>query len=225
MPKFFDDIHSFYGTGEQNEDGLSLDEFLDVYDPDKYKTPSVTADIIVIRGVEGKLQLLMVKRRNHPCIGEWALPGGFANMDENLDKTARRELEEETGLSDVAVEQMHTWGDVDRDPRGRTISVSYLAYVDENRVICAGDDAKDAGWADISCNCIHSKVQDGNKIEEYELILSNIEKEINGRAIVEVKQRVDSVVKQTKYNIIQAKGIAFDHPKMIVHAMQYLDFK
>ena len=103
MPSFLEDYSAFSGDGSNNEDNLSLDEFLESYDPLKYRSPSVTADILLlchngpIETVKSGMSLLMVRRRNHPCIGYWALPGGFCEIGEDLEDTARRELEEETG--------------------------------------------------------------------------------------------------------------------------------
>lgn len=99
---------------------------------------------------EKGLKLLMIKRGDHPCIGQWALPGGFVNMDENLDEAAQRELKEETNISEAYMEQLYTWGDVGRDPRTRIISVSYIAIVDSSTLdVAAGDDADDAKWFDV----------------------------------------------------------------------------
>ena len=86
--KYLENLSSFYGTGQRNEKGQTLEEFLEKYDPKKYDCPSNTADIAVFRkcsraGSEG-LQLLMIRRRNHPNIGFWALPGGFVDLKENL---------------------------------------------------------------------------------------------------------------------------------------------
>lgn len=103
MPAFLDDISGFVGDGSVNEDGLSLAEYLKTYNPSIYRSPSLTADVMILRhsgeftSVYEGLSLLMVKRRNHPCIGYWALPGGFAEIYEDIDQTAKRELQEETG--------------------------------------------------------------------------------------------------------------------------------
>ena len=96
MPSFLKDITPFYGTGERNQDGQSLEEFLDGYNPYRYKTPSCTTDAAVFScsgelkpSLEG-LKVLLVKRSNHPTIGFWALPGGFIDLDENLDDNFRK---------------------------------------------------------------------------------------------------------------------------------------
>jgi 8-oxo-dGTP diphosphatase len=92
----------------RNKDGLTEKEFLERYDPSKFERPSVTVDMLIFtvlskdaednrRLPDKDLYVLMIKRRDHPCIGRWALPGGFVNMNENLDEAAQRELKEETG--------------------------------------------------------------------------------------------------------------------------------
>lgn len=90
---------------------------------------SLTADVIVFTILDDALRVLLVKRGNPPFAGRWAIPGGFVEPGEPLERAARRELEEETGLRDVRVEQLYTFGDPGRDPRGRTVTVAYLALV------------------------------------------------------------------------------------------------
>lgn len=120
---FLDKLDGFYGTGERDSAGRTLEEFLEVYDARKYDTPANTTDIVVVRCRERlehwgqPLQVLMVKRSNHPSIGFWATPGGFVEMRENLYEGAARELEEETGVKDLPLMQLSTWGDYDRDPK------------------------------------------------------------------------------------------------------------
>jgi len=114
---------------------------------------------------------LMVKRGDHPCIGQWALPGGFVNIDENLDDAALRELREETGLDNIYPEQLYTWGDVGRDPRTRIITVSYLSLVSSPvPSVAAGDDADDARWMNVLLEkCSTKKIFSGNTLV-YEII-------------------------------------------------------
>ena len=97
------------------------------------------------------LKVLLVERGGEPYKGCWAFPGGFLNMDETTDECAVRELEEETGLKNVFVEQLQTFSDVDRDPRGRTITVAYYALVNPAGMDVTGyDDAADARWFALS---------------------------------------------------------------------------
>ena len=121
-------------------------EFLKNYDADKYKKPSVTTDIVIFTLSENnELSVLLIKRGGYPYKDKWAIPGGFVEMTESIDESARRELEEETGLRGIPIEQFGTFGEVDRDPRMRVISIAYMAFVPKNRLnIHSGDDAADA---------------------------------------------------------------------------------
>ena len=121
--------------------------FLKSYDPDKYKKPSVTADIVIFSMDEDdELCILLIKRGGFPYKDHWAIPGGFLETGkESIDDTARRELFEETGLKDIPLTQLYTFGDPDRDPRTHVISVVYTALVPKSTLdFKAGDDAKDA---------------------------------------------------------------------------------
>jgi 8-oxo-dGTP diphosphatase len=116
----------------------------------EWPRPMVTVDAVVFTVSEGKPLLLLINRKNDPYKGMWAIPGGFLEMDEELEDAVARELEEETGLTGVHLEQMHTFGTIGRDPRGRQITVVYMGIVDENNTkIKAGDDAAQAKWFDI----------------------------------------------------------------------------
>ena len=110
-----------------------------------YPRPAVTADCIVItKEVEPKV--LLVQRGGEPFKGCWAFPGGFMDMDETTEQCAIRELEEETGLKVTEVHQIGAYSKVDRDPRGRTVSVSYLAIMDYPMPVKGQDDAEKAEW-------------------------------------------------------------------------------
>jgi len=109
--------------------------------------PSVTVDVIIFTLRENDLQVLLIQRGSPPFQNMWAIPGGFIDVDESLEEAALRELREETGVHDVYLEQLYTFGDVDRDPRGRVITVAYFAVVPVNAVqLRAGDDAAEACW-------------------------------------------------------------------------------
>jgi 8-oxo-dGTP diphosphatase len=116
--------------------------------------PWVTVDVVVVARIHGRLSVLLVKRRNPPFEGCWAIPGGFVEPDEPLEAAARRELREETGATPVRLEQLYTFGDPGRDPRGWTISVAYLAVLSEDEVLAwrpqAGSDADEVGWFDLN---------------------------------------------------------------------------
>ena len=115
----------------------------------KYPRPAVTADCIVITK-EPDPKVLLIERGDEPFKGCWAFPGGFMNMDETTEQSAIRELEEETGLRLSDVHQIGAYSKVDRDPRGRTITVAYLAIVDEPITVIGQDDADKAEWWPLS---------------------------------------------------------------------------
>jgi 8-oxo-dGTP diphosphatase len=116
-----------------------------------YPRPTVTTDCVIFGFDAGELKLLLIERGMDPFKGQWAFPGGFLKMDENTDQCARRELFEETGIEKVFIEQLFTFSDVNRDPRGRVITVAYYALVKlVDFKIKAGDDAKSANWFPIS---------------------------------------------------------------------------
>jgi 8-oxo-dGTP diphosphatase len=119
-----------------------------VYD---WPRPMVTVDAVVFAVAAGAVKLLLIKRKNEPFKGQWAIPGGFIGIDEELDDAVARELAEETGLTGVALEQMQTFGKCGRDPRGRQITVVYIGVITEWPArIKAGDDAQQAQWFDIN---------------------------------------------------------------------------
>ena len=106
----------------------------------------VTVDIVIFTIQEGVLKVLLVKRGIPPFAGQSAIPGGFVLEDEDLDQAALRELSEETGVSDVYLEQLYSFGKPDRDPRGRVVTVAYFALISADRKLKAGSDAAEAAW-------------------------------------------------------------------------------
>ncbi len=114
--------------------------------------PSVTVDCVVFGLDEGSdLRILLIERAQDPFKGEWALPGGFVKMEEDLETAARRELFEETSVSGLYIEQLYTFGLPSRDPRGRVISVAYFALINlKEHPVKANTDAKSAAWFKIS---------------------------------------------------------------------------
>lgn len=117
----------------------------------EHPRPMVVVDCVVF-GVESRrLKVLLVRRGRPPFAENWALPGGFVEIDEPLEAAALRELREETGIRDLYLEQLYTFGDPKRDPRGRVISVAYYGLVKlAEHAATAGDDAADARWIDVS---------------------------------------------------------------------------
>jgi len=106
----------------------------------------VTVDVVIFTIHSGTLKVLLVKRGAQPFLGQFAIPGGFVHEDENLDQAALRELREETGVADVYLEQLFSFGDVGRDPRGRVVTVAYFALISADRPLRAGTDAAEANW-------------------------------------------------------------------------------
>ena len=192
------------------EQFLTEQEFLKQYNPGDYERPSVTVDTILI-GVDSNLKslkVLLIKRKNHPFMNCWAFPGGFINMKESSYEAAIRELEEETGLKDIYLEQLYTYSNPNRDPRMRVIDIAYLALVPVTPVK-ANDDAAEAAWFDIDFS-------DNN------LILKNND--------FDVTIKYDLKTTSYKHGVISVKGfetpvlcskdsLAFDHASILIDTM------
>ena len=199
MTAFFKEIEPFRGNGNENEKGQTLEEFLEEYDPYKYKNPCVTTDAVIFsckrKVVDGEWKVLMVKRRNHPSIG----------------------------VADLPMEQFAVYGNVTRDPRARIITSAYLSVVDEGQVkVQAGDDAADAKWMQLHCQT-ESVKEDGDwKRTIYRLALENKEAELTISAIVEKKER-SGLVRETYYKVKESDRIACDHAALIVQAWKLVE--
>ncbi|WP_300795716.1 NUDIX hydrolase [uncultured Bacteroides sp.] len=115
----------------------------------KYPRPAVTTDCVVFTQEE-EPKVLLIQRGNEPYKGCWAFPGGFMNMEETAEECAVRELKEETGLTVTRIQQIGAYSKVDRDPRGRTVSIAYLAIVDAPTAVSGMDDAAKATWFPLS---------------------------------------------------------------------------
>lgn len=231
MPSFLDDISSFYGTGEKNEKGQTLEEFLKEYDPYQYKNPCATTDMVLFSYAGEKpdtdaLKVLLVCRKNHPSIGYWALPGGFVELYENLEDTARRELEEETGVKGLPVEQFACYGDYQRDPRARVITTAYFSLVNEKEVrVKAGDDAADAAWFTVKLKKGESKdiTTDAAVIrrEDFSLELENEDRGLKIRAVI-CKEEQQGLVRERKYKVKEGGMVAVDHAAILTQALEVI---
>ncbi|ADL05083.1 NUDIX domain-containing protein [Lacrimispora saccharolytica] len=214
----------------RNEEGLTEKEFLLQYRPGNYERPSVTVDMLIfaVAEEETETEVLLMKRKNHPCIGQWAIPGGFVNPNESLDEAAARELEEETGLRGICLEQLYTWGSVKRDPRTRVISVSYMAAVPKDQLVPkADDDAAEACWFQVR----KKKLSELEQGATYALTIENEEEHIfMTYRITETYERQGFMwKKETEIDLLPAidvldqEKLAFDHAEILNVAMDRLE--
>ena len=133
----------------------------------EWPRPMVTVDAIVVKRSNDHAAVLLIKRKNDPYKGKWAFPGGFIEMEEELEDAVVRELAEETGLQGIQLEQMHTFGRVGRDPRGRQITIAFMGFTDDNNAtVKGGDDAEEAKWFDIN-NLPTNIAFDHDKVAEF----------------------------------------------------------
>lgn len=223
-----EDINRFLGTGACNADGDNLSAFLEKYDPNRYQNPSNTVDTLVFTYSceEGRYvirRLLMIKRGNHPSIGWWALPGGFVEYRENLDDAALRELKEETGVDDIEVCQLKTYGDYRRDPRARVITTAYVALVPEGSVRAqAGDDACDSAWFEIEDTIVKEEQRDGMSKKMHRLrLVSDDGKVVLNTDVLAVSRR-NALLPEVRYEVVDSCGIAADHGAIVLEGLEYV---
>lgn len=203
----------------RNKDGLTEKEFLERYTPGDYDRPSVTVDMLIFTIDNDELKLLLIKRKDHPFINQWAIPGGFVNIDESTIDAAKRELKEETNLENVYMEQLYTWSDPNRDPRMRVISTSYIALVNKDNLnVIAGDDALDASWFTISKDIINET----ESTIDYSLSLKNKDIEIlyDVKSVAEYNGVIKNYINSIKS--ISENKVAFDHINIINMAIDRL---
>lgn len=230
------------GKELRDKDGLTEAEFLRRYEPGDYVRPSVAVDMVIFtveeeaednyrKLPEKKLKVLLVQRGVHPFLGKFALPGGFVRPGENTEESAKRELEEETGVSRVYLEQLYTFSDPERDPRTWVMSCSYMALIDSAKVkLQAGDDADNAMWFEVSFSLLDEHIEykknsayEGMKTirtRRCELCLQNQSAVLS--AVIEkkiIKTENETIV---DYRILQNDGLAFDHAKIIAYALERL---
>ena len=201
----------------------SEEEFLKDYNPDEFKKLSLTTDILVLsvssndnsnyRKTDDKsMSVLLVKRDNYPFKDKWCLPGGFVGYDEELDEAPKRILKKETNLDNIYLEQLYTFGSLDRDPRMRVVSTSYMSLIDKNRLVEHIN--KNASWFDITLyeekNNIVTIVLDNGT----ETISFKIEKILR-----------DQTSDRYSFHILENNSIAFDHPLVILSGLERLKNK
>ena len=201
---------------------LEEEEFLKNYDSSKYEKLSMRTDIVVIsvsskdkknyrKTDEKRMSILLMKRTNYPYMGKWCLPGGFLNpKTETLEECARRVLKEDINLSNVYLEQLYTFDDINRDPRMRVVSCSYLSLIDKNKLI---EGIQNYSWFDIIL------VEDKNNDVRVEL--DNGEEKISFVIHKELMQSSNQYVYSTKEN----QYLAFDHNKVILSGIERIKNK
>ena len=190
---------------EHAENDTSEERFLK-----EYPKPSLTADIAVFRQSEAGLAVLMVRRGKHPFKGCWALPGGFVGPNEDVVDAARRELEEETGVSGISVELFGIYGTPGRDPRGWTVSGGFCAVVDASQNVKAGDDAADARWCPIC-----EKPNDGtSSADVVEIEVTCGEEDVLTARFELIAQDFGS----PRARVVESEGFAFDHAQLLADA-------
>lgn len=216
----------------KNKDGLTEREFLAQYKPGDYDRPSVTVDMLLFtvddseiennrQMPEKELKILLIKRKDHPFMGHWAVPGGFVDIDEDMDNAVYRELKEETNIENVFMEQLYTWGRANRDPRMRVVSTSYLALVSKEGLNpVAGDDAVEVKWFTVKKEIIESS----DDKDVHNLILISDDKDIVIKYKVIEAFRKNGVIK-TKDVVLESDSnikLAFDHNEIINLAIDRL---
>lgn len=219
-----------------NKQGLNEEQFLSSYDVSQYERPSLSVDMLVFtiqdeeksnyrKLPEKALQILLIRRADHPYIGQWALPGGFVKADEDLEEAVRRELKGETGVDNIYMEQLYTWGEVNRDPRTRVVSVSYMSLVDSSKLeLQASDDAAEVRWFTVHCKLFQEKKshnEQGYILEQWFKLTLNHEDE-NLTTIVKIIKRVEGRVSKIERSVVESQGIAFDHAKIIHYGIERL---
>lgn len=202
---------------------LSEEEFLKDYDSSIYEKLSMTVDILIMsvsneeidnyRKLEKKkFSILLIKRETYPFKEKWCLPGGFIKMDETLDEAAKRILKTETNLKNIYLEQLYTFSDVNRDPRMRVVSTSYMALVDKNRL--KDNLMSNACWFNID------SIEENDK--KYKVILENSEEKIE--FVINKKLR-DLTTDRYEFSIAKNEKLAFDHPLVVVSGIERLKNK
>lgn len=213
-------------------DQLNVDEkdYLKHYDVTKYERPSLATDIVAFsmsrQTVENyrklpitNLNVLLVQRGEHPYKYQWALPGGFVKPMETIEQTALRELQEETGITKCYMEQLYTFSEIDRDPRTRVVTSTYLALLNEEQPIMASTDTIATAWFEVQYTrkAIES-INDQSKKATYLLDLTHNDIHLTAE-IVCIKTICNDKV-NTTYEIVNSNGIAFDHAKIIAYAIE-----
>ena len=200
----------------------SEEEFLKAYNPNDYDRISMTTDILLFsvsditqdnyrKTNEKSMSILLMKRKTYPFKDKWCVPGGFINVDEELEDCPKRILAEETNLHNIYMEQLYTFGGVNRDPRMRIVSTAYMALIDKNNLKEKLSD--NAEWFNINYE---------EKGATVKLTLTGLKDKI---VIKAKKVLVNSTSKQYTFEITENDTIAFDHAKVILTGLERLKNK
>jgi len=198
------------------------EEFLKAYNPDDYDRISITTDILILsisdeessnyrKSSHKFMSVLLVKRDDYPFKDKWCLPGGFLDVNEDLEDCPKRILARETNLHDIYLEQLYTFGGVNRDPRMRIISTSYMALIDKNRL--KDKLPEKASWFNISYT------EENNIVSVY---LDNGQETLKFKIKKTLKEQTTD---RYKFDIIENNSLAFDHPLVILAGIERLKNK
>lgn len=210
-------------------------EFLNNYDVNIYERPSVTNDVIIFttqdkveknsRKVPKKgMQILLIKRDEYPENGKWAIPGGFVGNDESLEEGALRKLKEETGIDNVYTEQLYSFGEINRDPRTRVISIGNIALISKDDITFSYEkNTKESKWFWIEKNLLDSKKDEKFIINKYILKLESEDEKT--KINYEITEKIERTVlrrKEESYKALDSSNdeLAFDHYKIIDYAVE-----
>ncbi|MDO4550485.1 MAG: NUDIX domain-containing protein [Planctomycetia bacterium] len=209
--------------------------FLKRYDVTKYERPSLTVDVVIFTvsdrlSVDGpflpekELKILLIKRGKHPYKNCWALPGGFVQSDETLAEAAARELAEETGLQNLFLRQLYTWGDPGRDPRTWVVSCSYMALAEADKIkfTAPGDDAAEALWFTITKTFLQDVHTEEKNVRKQNFVLHFSADTIKMEAQMENVLIKTGKIWTEEGKIRASENIAFDHAKIINYALERL---
>lgn len=186
--------------------------YLQNYDKSQFERPSVAVDLLILTANQGEIEVLLVKRKEHPFKDYYALPGVFVGIDESLDDAVKRGLKEETGLSNLYMEQLYTWGRVDRDPRMRIISVSYIALVPKSKINpVANQRVSEVKWQRVSLNSMKA-LKGGIAFDHAEMIAYALERlknkvEYTPVAFYMMEEEFTLPYLQTVYEVILGKKL------------------
>ena len=206
---------------------ISEEEFLKSYDKNAFDLLSITTDIFILsvsyidsdnyrKLGEKKCSVLLVKRKTHPFINKWCLPGGFIQINENLEEATKRVLINETNLKDIYLEQLYTFSNVDRDPRMRVLSTAYMTLINKDKI--KEKLASNTSWFNISIN----EKEINSKETLLTFTLDNGKENLSFDILKTLKEKTSNIF---DYKIINNDSLAFDHPLVIATGMDRIKNK